>query len=460
MPLAAMSAAEIKGKLAMLDPDLRFIFEDSGVSELAQAHLAGAATDVAKFKNLVDAKVEWRKLMLDFFQLGTLEDGLAGRSEVAAIMAAWESADCYKNAKDKSDAEDRLLGRPKALKQSTFLQTRKAFEKIHGELNDSFVPARGLVETLCQQLEEGDFRAEPLDELPSIEECPEDEVLTPLFGRDMVIKFKRGHKLKNKVPANPEELRRRLRILGNAYLFMAIRHPLHAVIGDVSKEMWSNYADWLNGGKVSGMKINNDRGEQVAQPSWTLVLSYELQVRKRMALLMNTEGISIAKALKSACEDSELRSEHFHSPFAVSAKVQASSSRRSRSRSRRASGRRSSSRRTSRRGRSSSPKGDWNKFGQPRAKSKGGWNDRRSDGGKGQPSEPGGGKVKLHVQTPDKQRICFAFNNRNEKCKKKKCDMVHVCQLCLGEEKTNNDPHPFYVCPRFKNSSGGKAKAR
>ena len=79
----------------------------------------------------------------------------------------------------------------------------------------------------------------------------------------------------------------------------------------------------------------------------------------------------------------------------------------------------------------------------------------------GQGPPPGEG-MKLATKTPDRQRICFAFNNRNEKCKKPNCDMVHVCQLCLGEEKTDSDPHPYYVCPRMndkdfkKNSSGGK----
>ena len=63
---------------------LRFILEDSGVSGVGQAHLATAVGVVARFKNLVDTKGEWRAFLQSFFNLGVEGDGLAARAEVAA----------------------------------------------------------------------------------------------------------------------------------------------------------------------------------------------------------------------------------------------------------------------------------------------------------------------------------------------------------------------------------------
>ena len=78
-------------------------------------------------------------------------------------MAAWESAEAWKSVKDKSDAEDRILGRPKSLKPSSFIQTRRNVERVHGELTDPFVPARALVEAKCQDINNNNFVCPRID---------------------------------------------------------------------------------------------------------------------------------------------------------------------------------------------------------------------------------------------------------------------------------------------------------
>ena len=36
--------------------------------------------------------------------------------------------------------------------------------------------------------------------------------------------------------------------------------------------------------------------------------------------------------------------------------------------------------------------------------------------------------------------ICFALNNPNEKCKKRKCSFEHVCGKCFKKDR------PMYAC--------------
>lgn len=452
MPLAAMEGSVIREKLSKMQPDLRFVLRDSGVSDLVQAHLSEAACDIATFGNIVDQKGQLRKFMLDYFQFGTPEDGLAGVNQVAAIMAAWESAATYKDTKDKSEAEDRLLGRPKRRKLATFLQIKKKFVGLHGEIDQAYVPARGLVELIGYQLEEGDFTALALDEVPSYEEAgPEDETLTSMFGRDMVIKFKKNQKMRNPAPSDPESLRKRLRILGHANMFTSIKHPNHEVFEDLSKDIWSDYSDWPGSSKVFGMEVRSDRGEKVKSPSWPLVLNYDFQIRKKMASLMVTENMPIGRALKTAQTDQDIRNEHFQNVFAASCNER-SSDKRSRSRSRSRPSRTQKAKKEITRERSPSPD---HKKKKAKAKSDGGWKGAKGgDKDNDKPEVTG----RLHVKTPDHKMMCFSFNNKGQGCKSSSCDKVHVCQICLGKERTKDDPHPLFRCPLYSAYKAGGGK--
>ena len=42
--------------------------------------------------------------------------------------------------------------------------------------------------------------------------------------------------------------------------------------------------------------------------------------------------------------------------------------------------------------------------------------------------------------TPDGNRICFAFNNRHEGCKRDRCPFAHACGVCFKQGK------PMYAC--------------
>lgn len=441
----------VQEKLASMSSDLRFLMRDAGVSELAQAHLAAAARDIPTFRNVVDQKSEIRTFMKEFYNLGGTDDGLEGINIVAAIMAAWEAAGTYKETKDKTEAEDRMLGLPKQVKKSTFLQTKKTFVQVHGSIDPAYVPARGVVEILSFQLEEEEFVALNLDEVPTAEEAPDEETLTPLLGRDMTVKYRRTSKLKNKAPWDQESLRKRIRVLGHAYMFVAIRHPNQKVFAGMCKDTWTDYADWVMSSKVAGMCARNEKGEKVRTPSWPIIMNYEFQVRKKAAELICTESVSMVDALNEAMKDAEVRNEHFHNVFSVSI---ADSKRKSRSRSRSRSFKASKVKKANKQKvkkepNTRSPSSDRDKKYKAKAKSQGGW--------KGKGDGKGSGKAKLHMNTEDRRPICFKFNNKDEGCKDSRCKRVHVCQLCQGKEKTSDDPHPLFRCPLYKDykKSGG-----
>ena len=429
MPYGALTTAEVESSLKGMEPDLQFVLEEAGVSELGRAHLGRVARTIATFKNLADDRTEWRKLIAEDLHIGA-EDGLAGKAEVSAIISAWEAAEAWKSVKDRSDADDRLLGRPRTLKPSEFTRTRASFVEAYGELDDLYAPAKPLVELLQQQLEEGEFRAESLSEIPSVGECDGEPELTPIMAKDGTVKFRKASRVGNSAPTTQEQFRRRMRVLGNAYLYVKLRHPTHAALRTASADMWAAYSDYILGPKVAGQEVKDENGRVVAAPSWALVCSYDYQVRRRMCHNINVEGMSLRDALQAAVKDQELKTTFFTSPLAVSVRVSPPQSSWGPSAS------------SSGKGPSSQAKG-----GKSGSKGRG---VKRDQGGRKEPRGKASGPYKVpgvqfKMKTKDGSLICYRFNNKGEVCDGK-CGKVHVCQVCDGPD--NN--HPYHECPTYK----------
>ena len=428
MPFQAMSSEEMSSAFRAADPDLQFILEDSGVSELGRARLCTATRTLSTFKNLADDRAGWRRMLAEDFGLGP-EDGLAGKTEVAAILAAWEAAETWKTTKDRNDAEDRALGRARTLKASDYTRTKLSYEEIYGGLDDEFAPAKTLVEGIQNQLEEGEFRPEALSEIPSILECDGEPELQPTVAKDGTVKFKRTAKVTVAVPATPEQFRRRMRLLGNAFLFVHLRHPTHATLKTVDRDMWTYYCDYMLGPKVAGVEIKDPTGKVVAAPSWALVCAYDQQVRKRMCQNMNVKGMDVKAALLGAYRDQELKEEAFKSPLAVSVRVSPPTF----------PGHPGVVRG---KGPGPQPKGGKAAGKKPKGVKK--------DSGATKKGKGKGNLYKIHgltfkSVTADGMPICYRFNNPGEDCPGS-CGKAHVCQVCDAADNA----HPFHACPVYQ----------
>ncbi len=176
-----------------------------------------------------------------------------------------------------------------------------------------------------------------------------------------------------------------------------------------------------------GLRAKDEEGSVISSPSLELVLSYEFQIRKQMVKLMN-EGEVMREALDQAMKDGVVKERFFLTPAAYSA-LTAMGGRKEKSRS---------------------PRRDkWTgSYRQPSSGSGGGKG--KSKGGKG---KKGVGKA-LHSKTPDGREICYAWNNKDQRCRHK-CGRLHVCQVCFGQ-------HPAHACKGGdnKDTSGGGAAAK
>ena len=132
----------------------------------------------------------------------------------------------------------------------------------------------------------------------------------------------------------------------------------------------------------------------------------------------------MVEALESAIKDTTTKERYFLTPAALSASAYAGENRRT----------------------SRSPRRD----NQPYRRESDSWNENwgggswkkgskgGSKGKKGSKGKSKEGSKKYHHTSPDGRAICFAWNNKNQRCRYE-CGRLHICQVCFG-------PHPAHAC--------------
>eukprot|EP00972_Heterocapsa_arctica_P080783 11903549-Heterocapsa_arctica.AAC.1 len=71
--------------------------------------------------------------------------------------------------------------------------------------------------------------------------------------------------------------------MGFVWLYAKLRHPGRAILFTASTQLFADYADYLLGEEVFGLRSRDPQGHVVTSPSWALVLSYEREIRREVA---------------------------------------------------------------------------------------------------------------------------------------------------------------------------------
>ena len=190
------------------------------------------------------------------------------------------------------------------------------------------------------------------------------------------------------------------------------------------------------------MEIKSSTG-RVVKPTIALVVDYEFHMRKRLCKLINEQGLSLRDGLKEVMAHPDTRNRYFTTPLSISGPVESRLTGQDQGRGDR--------------GRSRTP--PWQRRDGPggydrgRGASKGPGKGRGGRGGRGGGGDRGGGMAggPYPTSTPDGRRICFRFNNRNERCRGP-CPFAHICLRCHG-------PHPAHMCPEGRRQSGAQGGA-
>ena len=382
---------------------LQALFFHSGVKSLDTfAHFAKDVSDL-------------QSVMKDSFGLDPATS-LDHRAQASAVICAWNNAKTRSHKAAELEAEMEVRQWTKPVSGSDYVAMRSAFEAKFWKMDDRETPSKEYLEKKLEDLESGELRAESLTEVVSKDEV-EPDALMPVWDKTGNLSVRKGSS-SVPMPSNPEGLRRRLTIMANAMIMLALRHTNRREFTFVTPGTFEKYKAYLLGDFVLGLTAKNENNETIGVPPWPLVLSYEHAIRKRACQVMNNGGfVDFALALRHGWGDCVTKERFFSTPLSLTVKMTAYSK---------------------------------HPNGQARQQDNaagGVWQKDKNDGkaaGKGKGKRKGkdkGGKVPgkiRHRETVDKQGICFKFNNKDETCKGK-CNFVHCCSFCFGN-------HASYSC--------------
>ena len=392
-----------------LDSDLQFILSDSGVALVHQVSIARHYGSLRKFSALGDDRASIRTSCLQDFALPA--DSPENRSQIAAIVSAWETSKEYLAKEIELKAEAKILGQPRNLQIHERQAMLRAVEAVHGSLNDAECPAADYLSLKAEETEANEPTAAPLDEILSKLASSSSSIQSTVDGSGH-IRITRT-KTKSKMPSTTEEYRKILKVEMYSWLAMASRYKAKHWLHGLTADPFLRFVEYILGDRVFGIQIPTGEGnQQKVKPDWAIVLAYEQKLRKE-AMKRVLEGHTLAEAMVSVTKDADLKEAYFTTPVALKSAV-------------------------------SDGHGHPNKF--QRFNSKGGFGGKSSPGfskgkGKGKqkskcmgPSDPRLKGLNLAWRTPDGRELCFAWNTGE--CDGS-CGRIHQCRVkgCYSDHK-------------------------
>ena len=395
MPAAAEPMDSI---FAKAEPALRYHMDEAGVSAETQKKIyEQGIVSLRTFAGLEEDRKAVRQVLQSDFGLDP-SGNLALRSDIALLLCVWESARTQLSVQEKNRQESKLGMQQRIVQPSDYATMRSAVEAKHGRLKDREAPSKGMIASKLEQVEDGAPIAEDLREVTSFADS-EVEAYNAIIDPSMGFLRIRPGKTTTTPPATPEELRLRHRRIGLAWDFVKARHSTRAWLPTSPVDTFRKLSDYVLGASVAGLRTSDQRS-----PTWSLVLTYELELRKAAyRFVRDGECACIDTAIEKAMDSPKLLTEHFVVPFTLGKSLSLTNV--------------------------------------------GSANDKANDkGGKLMPSwDRQWGKAS---KTLEGKPICFKY--QKGKCPNKSCRFAHVCQRCFGR-------HSFSQCNFKKELGHGRA---
>ena len=412
-----LSDVEVAEALTKGSSDLRFLFEKNDVdNELQALFFHSKITNMAQFAALVPKGDDLRELIKVEFGIDA-NAGLQHRVRVTNVLISFNTATTRmtKQAEMEGELESKHLVKPMAMTEFTAM--RVAWQQRYWELDEDLIPARCYLEKRAEELEQGEYRAEPLTAVLTKEQDDPD-IIVPVWSSTGTLQMRKGNQQVEE-PRNPEQLRKRLKILGLGLMFLSLKHSNRAFLTAINPQLFEDYACYLLSEHCFYLQGKSAEGFAISGPSWNQLLIYEFQVRRKTWTLVQNQGMDFATALRVSWRDPCVKERFLTTPIALSA---AGSGKRYMEPSDPfAAGKKA---RSAGHGR--------NKTGN---KAKGSGKGK----GKGKGKQSAGDKLGCASRTPDGQPICYGYNDTSVRCKNRDCRFMHRCGGCFGQ-------HPLYAC--------------
>ena len=379
--------------------DLLFLLDRKQVDSEFQAKLFHiGVTSVELLSVFAKNQDDLEELLKKHFGLDP--ENIMHRVSVGRIVVAWMAAKTRSTKQAELDGECEARKVPKDIGMSDVASMRTSFEKIWWELEDR--PAKSYLEKKLDEVEKEDLRAELLSEVVSVPEDDPDSLKTVWTSSNELRAVKVASKVS--LPRDPEEFRRRITLLGTAWLFISYQQTHKAYLKGLSPQIFTEYLSYLLGEFVFGLCARDSGGSVVSSPAWALIVSYEHAIRCK-ALTLVKKGATLKDALRTAWEDPITKERYFTTPLCLDA-----------------------NRKRPADFNSQPPFQKFQQKGQGSIGHKGG----SKGSGKSQKKGKKGGP-RCAAETPDGQKICYSFNTEKNGCKRTGCSFLHACGICFAK---------------------------
>ena len=298
--------------LSKADSTFRFQLEEVGVGVDAQKKIIETGfTSLRVFAGLQESRAEVRKALKSTFGFDA-ESSPEMRKEVALLLCVWEAARAQLAYQGKNKQEAKLGRQNRLVQNSEYGAMRAALENSVGKLRDREAPSKALVALQLEQLEDGVPIAEDLRDVTSFEDAEGEAYSAVIDPATATLRIRPG-RASTIPPSSPEELRLRRRRLGLAWAMVAAKHSTRAWLPSNCVDCFRKLSDHVLGSSVAGLRTASGQG-----PTWALVLSYEMELRKTAYRYVRDGRCgSLDAAIEKACEAPDVMNTHFIVPFTL-----------------------------------------------------------------------------------------------------------------------------------------------
>jgi len=318
MPLNVYDAPATAAHLALLDPDLAYLFDELQIPEQAQANLSAREIRklgvFAKVEPSEDLFREWLKADLGLDPTNSI----AERVSVAKLAEAWEAARQRATTTRKLEAEARVTGQTREMLKGTHLSLRRACARAHGHVEDRRCPGRAYLENRLEQLDDGELEAEPLSKVTTVSLEQESVSTSAAAGVDVrkdgvlhVVKGKRVAPL----PTGPEQFRAVMKVMALHWEMVHLKGAGRSVLRDYTVDVFDKHVEYILGDEC--LLIGEANPTMSCTPSWELLMKYEFELRKFAIRKVNEGGATLAEGMALARSSVEHRTSYFITPLAM-----------------------------------------------------------------------------------------------------------------------------------------------
>lgn len=417
MPLA-LTLQEVADALELGNSDLKFLFTKNEVDDEMQAMFYHSKVNtVARFTAIVKDADDLKELIKVEFGVDSMAT-LVNRVRVSNVVISFNTAvqRVLKQAEEEGELAAKNLVKP--MPATEWAAMREAWQTKFWPIDDDLVPARCYLERKAEEVEQNEYKAEALTSVLTRDQ-DDPEVLTPVWSTTGSLAMRKGAQAIDE-PNNPEQLRKRLKVLGLAVMFLGLKHSNRAYLQGYTPQTTEDYLTYLLSDNCFYLQGKSAEGFTINGPSWAQLMIYEFQIRKKAWALVNSGKCKrFVEALELAWQDNCVKERFLVTPVALSA---GSGSKRSHVPDSDAGAGKAGTTKKAK--------------GSGKASKKGGGKGASGKGGKsGKAAE----RLGMQSKTPDGVNICYGYNDWNTRCRNKGCRFAHVCGLCYGK-------HPLYAC--------------